>query len=1403
MTGSTTPKARSAKKKKNLNRSRAYSPKAEAQAFADENGLIAPSANGADIEFGEAHSALLNLATPAVDVLGIANVIECELELNPEYNSFCFKLDGGAEFNVVPNIINEMCITAEGSPELPRKCMLLKVEDELVVAHTHDYIVEKVKAVAALGSNLKVTLSPLAHEQDDVPTIQDVLTDTNTDELTKAIISHIRVQVHNLTTPYTTRPIKEGEEEGVEYHFIHEAVFKKMVREKSFVEHTKDTKGFMYGSPFPKATDIEQERHNSRSESLREKSSPGALEEATVLHVLEKTEIAPEIMQHLKHHNVGGTKASDLSLTNFLEAIDHDDEDLADVREHVKNAIYEITVPVTTRAKREGELDGREYNFVSVADFKALIEADRLLEYGVHNSALYGTLKIDKAAAHPQNRIRRSETLQKALVQKHKGAKVGELMKFSDERHTEIHDSVAHHSVAHFLSSVPQNDPIYSELRSKVKGWLYDCTIPYTTRDPRDAEVHGRDYHFVSVDEFQDMVNHERFIEFGQHNGNWYGTLHVDSSHVEHTAENPRPSRSSVKRSAHEAGYDDVKVHHVLGGENTIMWDGRDHDLEKHHSTASLADFFKAVPDDHRELAATRDKVKIAVYDVTVPVTTRAPREGERNGRNYHFVTRDRFTGLCVDNKMLEFGVHNGELYGTLKPTIDEIKNPRFKRSSKTGSMDGSNTMNEATMDHLKHLLKAPTSDTHAMLPISQFFAHVGPHHEDHADLRAELKDLIYDMTVPYTTRIRREGEKEGACYHFVTVEEFKRLYDEDFFFEHGQVDGAFYGSPKLTLDHLDEDRKPKMSRRANSAAQLENARGEVTLDHFASKHGLADLDDHRKIPLSMYLSRVDEGHREHAEVRAQVKSLVYEHSIPYTTRPRREGEMHGREYFFVTEEEFEAMIASHGLLEYGQRDNGFWYGTPVLMEEHVTTPDPYQRSAHMAEVAASKQGHAKLKDLLRGENHPALSTLGDMTLSDFLARVDPDDDELGDLRENLKATMYMSTTPYTTRRVRPGEQNGVEYNFVTREQFLAKIEADELLEWGEHNGEFYGTPHLHDHEYGDGKVDTRLDERNQQLAKSLKLAVNQSPAAREAYQHLQDALAREEQLNKRVDEIKALLATADEDHSHDDLKALVNKLHLISHDLDGSGSHQFSSMTPSVPTSAAAAPRVGDGAGAARRSTGTLEPMKVLVEDKTHADLRKQVDEHQATIDEHKTQLAEANGVKAKLEAEVADHRSTIDALKVQSAVMDITETLSKLDNLHDMLKTVANAGPVAPPAAAAAAAAATTTTTTEVRKARTLPTVTGAKAWENPTHQAGISIKEKLAARRNWQAGAAASTMSPLKAKLAARRRAKAAGTLSSTGNATPAMALLSSSLQQQQQPTDDSSGMASKPLSPSTSN
>ena len=46
-----------------------------------------------------------------------------------------------------------------------------------------------------------------------------------------------------------------------------------------------------------------------------------------------------------------------------------------------------------------------------------------------------------------------------------------------------------------------------------------------------------------------------------------------------------------------------------------------------------------------------------------------------------------------------------------------------------------------------------------------------------------------------------------------------------------------------------------------------------------------------------------------------------------------------------------------------------------------------------------------------------------------------------------------------TTRQPRTGEVNGVNYLFITKDEFTGMIEGDELLEWAEVYGNFYGTP--------------------------------------------------------------------------------------------------------------------------------------------------------------------------------------------------------------------------------------------------------------------------------------------------------------------------------------------------------
>ena len=58
-----------------------------------------------------------------------------------------------------------------------------------------------------------------------------------------------------------------------------------------------------------------------------------------------------------------------------------------------------------------------------------------------------------------------------------------------------------------------------------------------------------------------------------------------------------------------------------------------------------------------------------------------------------------------------------------------------------------------------------------------------------------------------------------------------------------------------------------------------------------------------------------------------------------------------------------------------------------------------------------------------------------------------------------------------TTREKREGEVEGINYFFLSKQDFLDKIEAGAFLEWAEVYGNFYGTPKWHiDQQLQDGK---------------------------------------------------------------------------------------------------------------------------------------------------------------------------------------------------------------------------------------------------------------------------------------------------------------------------------------------
>lgn len=62
-------------------------------------------------------------------------------------------------------------------------------------------------------------------------------------------------------------------------------------------------------------------------------------------------------------------------------------------------------------------------------------------------------------------------------------------------------------------------------------------------------------------------------------------------------------------------------------------------------------------------------------------------------------------------------------------------------------------------------------------------------------------------------------------------------------------------------------------------------------------------------------------------------------------------------------------------------------------------------------------------------------------------------------IREILKTVPNIGySVSFTTRGMRDGEENGRDYNFVSRDEFLELIEKDEFLEYAEVHGNFYGT---------------------------------------------------------------------------------------------------------------------------------------------------------------------------------------------------------------------------------------------------------------------------------------------------------------------------------------------------------
>ncbi len=65
-----------------------------------------------------------------------------------------------------------------------------------------------------------------------------------------------------------------------------------------------------------------------------------------------------------------------------------------------------------------------------------------------------------------------------------------------------------------------------TSLSKKIKEEIknFEISISHTTRKPRNDEVNGKDYHFISKEEFLKKINNNEFYEYAKIYDNYYGT---------------------------------------------------------------------------------------------------------------------------------------------------------------------------------------------------------------------------------------------------------------------------------------------------------------------------------------------------------------------------------------------------------------------------------------------------------------------------------------------------------------------------------------------------------------------------------------------------------------------------------------------------------------------------------------------------------------------------------------------------------------------------------------------------------------------------------------------------------------------------------------------------------------
>ncbi|XP_074459240.1 membrane-associated guanylate kinase, WW and PDZ domain-containing protein 1 isoform X24 [Larus michahellis] len=90
---------------------------------------------------------------------------------------------------------------------------------------------------------------------------------------------------------------------------------------------------------------------------------------------------------------------------------------------------------------------------------------------------------------------------------------------YGSQQGSRLNKDLRHYLNQRFQKGSPDHD-----LQQTIRDNLYRHAVPCTTRPPREGEVPGVDYNFLTVEEFLELERSGTLLEVGTYEGNYYGT---------------------------------------------------------------------------------------------------------------------------------------------------------------------------------------------------------------------------------------------------------------------------------------------------------------------------------------------------------------------------------------------------------------------------------------------------------------------------------------------------------------------------------------------------------------------------------------------------------------------------------------------------------------------------------------------------------------------------------------------------------------------------------------------------------------------------------------------------------------------------------------------------------------